>query len=95
MVHVIRRACYTRIIPPTLPDELKQVVYAWEDIVHEYDSIEILVMGVAQFMEGVERLVANLCEVLYTVVEGTSCTCRRSDSDAEAYAARQGVEDTE
>lgn len=94
MVHVIRRACYTCVIPPTLPDELKQIVYAWENIIHEYDGIKVLVMGVAQLVQWIERLVTDLCEVLYAVVEGTSRACRRSNSDTEAYTARQSIEYT-
>ena len=94
MVHVIRRACDTCIIPPTLPDKLKQIVYAWEDIVHEDDGVKVLVMGVAELVQWVKRLVADLCKILYAVVEGTSCACRGPDGHAEAHAARQSVEYT-
>jgi len=94
MVHVIRCTCYARIIPSTLPDELKQIVYAWKDVIHEDDGVKVLVVGVTQLVQWIECLVADLCKILYAVVEGTPRTCRRSNSDTEAYAARQGIEYT-
>jgi hypothetical protein len=81
MIHIVRSTSYTCIISPTLPDKLKQVVHAWENIVHKYDGVEVLVMRVAKLVEWVKSLVADLCKVLYTMVEGTSCTCRGSNGD--------------
>lgn len=81
MIHVVRSTSYTCIIPPTLPDKLKQVVHAWEDIVHKYDGVKVLVVRVTELVEWVKSLVADLRKVLYTMVEGTSCTCRGSNGN--------------
>ena len=45
MIHVIRSASNSGIIQTALINEFQDVVYAWKDVVHEDDGIEILVLG--------------------------------------------------
>jgi hypothetical protein len=43
MVHIIRSTCDAGIVSSALPDKLKEVIDAGEDVIHEDDSVEVLV----------------------------------------------------
>lgn len=92
VVHVIRGAGDTGVVLAALPDEFEEVVDAGEDVVHEDDAIEVLTLGVAQFVQRDEGGVADFCEVFDTVVEGPASTGRSADNDTHADAPRQSVE---
>jgi len=48
--HVISGTSQTRVLPPTLPDELEEVIHAGKDIVHEDDRVEDLPIVVSKFV---------------------------------------------
>ena len=83
MEHVVRRACDTSIVSPTLPDQLQEVVHTGKNIVHEDDTVKVLVLGVSELVQWHERSISHLCEVLDTMVERSSGTHRRLDFDPQ------------
>lgn len=92
MVHVIRCTSDARILSPTLPDQLEQVVDTGQDIVHEDDRVKDLAVIVTEFVEGQHGGVSDFGEVFDTVVEQTTGTHRCSDDDPETDGAREGIE---
>jgi len=92
VVHVVGSACDACVVLATLPDELEEVIYAGKDVVHENDGVKVLVLCVAELMERDKGCVADLCEVLYAVVERTTLTHRCADDDTETDAASESVE---
>ena len=95
MVHVVGSAGYSRVIYPALPDQLEEIVHTGQDVVHEDDRIEVLVLRVAQLVQRHERGVAHFGEVLDTVVERPACTLRCPDGNAHAYTSAERIEDAE
>lgn len=92
MVHVIRCTSDTRILSPTLPDQLEQVVDTGQDIVHENDRVKDFAVIVTEFVEGQHGGVSDFGEVFDTVVEQTTGTHRCADDDSETDGSREGIE---
>lgn len=92
MVHVIRRTGDTRILSPTLPNQLEQVVDTGQDIVHEDDRVKDFSVIVTKFVEGQHGGVSDFGKVFDTVVEQASGTHRCSDDDPQADGSREGIE---
>ena len=92
VVHVVRCTGDARVIPPTLPDELQEVVHTWQDVVHEDDRVKVLVLRVAQLMQWHERSVPHLRQVLYSVVERTASTHRGPNGHPHADTPTQRIE---
>lgn len=95
MEHVIRRTSYACVVPPALPDQLQEIVHTGQDVVHEDDRVEVLVLRVPQVVQRHERGVPHLGEVLDTVVERAARAHRRLDLHAQADRPAQGVVDAE
>jgi hypothetical protein len=93
VVHVICGARNAGIIQPALVNDFEEVVNAREYVVHEDYSIEILILGTSQFVEGYECSIANFSEILDAVVKCPTCTLRCADGDAKADRTGEGIED--
>ena len=91
MIHIIRRTRNPRIIPPTLPNKLQEVVHARQDIVHEYNRVEILVLRVPQLMQRHERRVPHLRQILNPMIERPPCAHRRLDLHPQPHAPAQRI----
>lgn len=91
VVHVIRRTGDTRILSPTLPNQLEQVVHARQDIIHENDRVKDFSVIVTKLVEGQHGGVSNFGEVFDTMVEQTAGTHRCSDDDPQTDRSREGI----
>ena len=92
VIHVVSGTCDACVVPATLPDEFEEVVNAGKDVVHEDDGVKELVLCVAELVQRDKSGVADLCEVLDTVVKCAPLTHRGADDDAETDAAGEGIE---
>ena len=69
MEHVVRSTRQTRVMSPTLPDELQHVVYTGQHVVHEHNCIEELSFQVPELMQRDEGCVAHFGKILDAVIE--------------------------
>lgn len=95
MEDVVGTASNASVLPPTLPDELEQVVHAGQHIVHEDDRVEELSLGVSELLQRRQCSITDLGEVLDAVVERSTGAEGGADDDAEADGAAEGVEDAQ
>jgi len=95
MVHVICRARNASVIQTALVNEFEEVVYAGEDVVHEDNGIEVLVLGVSLLVKWDKGSIANFSEILDTVVERSTCTLRRANGDTKPDGAGECVKNAE
>ena len=93
--HIICRTSNSSIIPPTLPNQLQQIINARQDIVHEHDRIEHFILRVSQFMQRDERGVSHFGQILDTMIESASRPRRRSNHHAQPDRPTQSIKDPE
>lgn len=86
MVHIVSSASDTGVVFPRLPDEFEEVVDARENVVHEYDGVEVFVFRFAELVKRNESRVADFGEIFDTVVELASGALRCANHDAHADA---------
>jgi hypothetical protein len=78
-----------------LPNEFKKVIQARQNVVHEYDAVECLILLLSKLEKGAEGGVPDLCKVLDAMIEGSTCTTTRPDDDPESDRTAQSIEDPE
>jgi hypothetical protein len=88
MIHIIGGASDTSIICPRLPDKFEEVVDARQNVVHEYDGVEIFVFGFTELVERNKNGITDFGEIFDAVVELTSGTLRCSNHDTHADTLR-------
>lgn len=91
MIHIVGGTGNTGIVLPRLPDKFKEIVDAGQDVIHEDNGIEVLVLRIAQFVERNKGRIADLGEILDAVIKLTSSTLRRPNHDAHANAPCQRI----
>jgi hypothetical protein len=93
--HIVRGTGDTSILSPTLPDQLEQIVDARQDVVHEDDRVEDLLLVLPQLVQRHQRRVSDLCEVLDSMVKRSPRPHRRPNLDSQAGRLGEGVKDSE
>ena len=84
MEHIVSSTRQTRVMSPTLPDELQHVVYTRQHVVHEHNCIEKLSLQIPKLMQRDEGSVPHLGEVLNTVIECAPGTVRGTNDHSHA-----------
>ena len=92
MIHVVGRAGDTSVVQSTLPNQLQQVVHTRQDIVHEHDRVEVLSVGISQFVQGYKGRVSYFRQILDTMVEVAPRSHRRADLDPQPDRPTERVE---
>ena len=80
--HIIRRASDARILLPTLPDQLKDIIHTRKNVVHEHDRIEKFSFSVSQLVKRDQCCVSHLGEILDTMIECAPRPLTRANDDA-------------
>jgi len=93
--HVITSTRNPRVLPPTLPDQLQQIIHARQDIVHEHDRIKHDLLVLPQLMQRHQRCVPNLCQVLNPMIERSPRPHTRPDLDPQSSDLSESVKDSE
>lgn len=92
MEHIIRRTSNPRIIPPTLPNQLQQIIHTRQNIIHKHNRIKILILCVPQLVQGHKRSVSDFSEIFYPMIERASCSRRSPNHNAHTHRPTECVE---
>jgi hypothetical protein len=84
MIHIISSTSNPRIITPTLPNKLQNIINTRKHIVHKHDGIEKLVMRVPQFVQRHKSSIAHFSKVLNPMIEIPARAFGRSDRHAHS-----------